>query len=92
MFFFCKQKTAYEIRLSLVGSEMCIRDSPSTLPRFHRAFGNSPSTLQKYQYPTEHACDSLSGVDAVFLLVAIVLEYTFGVWSVFRKLHAQVEV
>src|SRR5660398_230009 len=27
-FFFFKQKTAYEIRLSLVGSEMCIRDSP----------------------------------------------------------------
>src|SRR5660398_309330 len=26
-FFFFKQKTAYEIRLSLVGSEMCIRDS-----------------------------------------------------------------
>ncbi len=26
MFFFFKQKTAYEIRLSLVGSEMCIRD------------------------------------------------------------------
>src|SRR5660398_11312 len=25
--FFFKQKTAYEIRLSLVGSEMCIRDS-----------------------------------------------------------------
>ncbi len=24
-FFFFKQKTAYEIRLSLVGSEMCIR-------------------------------------------------------------------
>ncbi len=24
--FFFKQKTAYEIRLSLVGSEMCIRD------------------------------------------------------------------
>ena len=27
MVFFFKQKTAYEIRLSLVGSEMCIRDS-----------------------------------------------------------------
>ena len=27
VFFFFKQKTAYEIRLSLVGSEMCIRDS-----------------------------------------------------------------
>ncbi len=25
---FFKQKTAYEIRLSLVGSEMCIRDGP----------------------------------------------------------------
>ena len=27
MFFFFKRKTAYEVRLSLVGSEMCIRDS-----------------------------------------------------------------
>ena len=25
-FFFCKQKTAYEIYYGLVGSEMCIRD------------------------------------------------------------------
>eukprot|EP00825_Cyclidium_porcatum_P040502 TRINITY_DN5133_c0_g1_i1.p2 TRINITY_DN5133_c0_g1~~TRINITY_DN5133_c0_g1_i1.p2 ORF type:complete len:117 (-),score=9.08 TRINITY_DN5133_c0_g1_i1:70-420(-) len=29
LFFFFKQKTAYEIMPSLVGSEMCIRDSPS---------------------------------------------------------------
>ena len=29
-FFFFKQKTAYEIRLSLVGSEMCIRDRASS--------------------------------------------------------------
>jgi len=29
--FFFKQKTAYEIRLSLVGSEMCIRDRPKIL-------------------------------------------------------------
>ena len=27
-FFFCKQKTAYEIYYGLVGSEMCIRDRP----------------------------------------------------------------
>ncbi len=27
-FFFFKQKTAYEISLGLVGSEMCIRDRP----------------------------------------------------------------
>ncbi len=39
-FFFFKQKTAYEIRLSLVGSEMCIRDrttrvsNPVCSPRF----------------------------------------------------------
>src|SRR5660397_206447 len=31
VFFFFKQKTAYEFRLSLVGSEMCIRDR-DTLP------------------------------------------------------------
>ncbi len=28
--FFFKQKTAYEISLGLVGSEMCIRDSVTT--------------------------------------------------------------
>ncbi len=26
LFFFFKQKTAYEVRISLVGSDMCIRD------------------------------------------------------------------
>ena len=31
-YIFFKQKTAYEIRLSLVGSEMCIRDSYKTNP------------------------------------------------------------
>ena len=30
--FFFKQKTAYEIMPSLVGSEMCIRDRYSTVP------------------------------------------------------------
>ena len=30
IFFFFKQKTAYEISACLVGSEMCIRDSSST--------------------------------------------------------------
>ena len=31
VFFFFKQKTAYEIMPSLVGSEMCIRDRPYTI-------------------------------------------------------------
>ena len=35
MFFFFKQKTAYEIQYGLVGSEMCIRD------RYTRAAGNT---------------------------------------------------
>ena len=35
---------------------------------------------------------SLSGVDSIGLMVATVREYTFRVWSVFRKLHAQLEV
>ena len=30
MFFFFKQNTAYEMLWSLVGSELCIRDSPGT--------------------------------------------------------------
>ena len=36
MFFFFKQKTAYEIASCLVGSEMCIRDSPFHLEKFGR--------------------------------------------------------
>ena len=33
---------------------------------------------------------SLSGVDAVVLLAAIVLEYTFRVWSVFAQVACAV--
>ena len=42
VFFFFKQKTAYEIEYGLVGSEMCIRDSPRTTAterRWHRCVG-----------------------------------------------------
>ena len=48
-FFFFKQKTAYEIGVRLVGSEMCIRDrytpfdSKGGLGGFYRVFG------EKYQ-------------------------------------------
>ena len=49
VFFFFKQKTAYEIRLSLVGSEMCIRDRDMSeisayllSARIREAAGNSP--------------------------------------------------
>ena len=38
LFFFVKQKTAYEMLRSLVGSEMCIRDSygGAAAKRFHK--------------------------------------------------------
>eukprot|EP00658_Telonema_sp_P-2_P064106 TRINITY_DN52990_c0_g1_i1.p3 TRINITY_DN52990_c0_g1~~TRINITY_DN52990_c0_g1_i1.p3 ORF type:complete len:101 (-),score=41.32 TRINITY_DN52990_c0_g1_i1:67-369(-) len=37
MFFFFKQKTAYEMLRSLVGSEMCIRDSREIVEAVSRA-------------------------------------------------------
>ena len=39
-----KQKTAYEVRLSLVGSEMCIRDSFARSQK-HIYLGNPTQTL-----------------------------------------------
>ena len=54
VFFFFKQKTAYEIRLSLVGSEMCIRDR-STTDQFLAqltAFGINPSKVHR-NLPTD---------------------------------------
>ncbi|VDG26363.1 transcription regulator [Lactobacillus plantarum JDM1] [Lactiplantibacillus mudanjiangensis] len=46
-FFFFKQKTAYEIPLRLVGSEMCIRD------RFYTEFTNALSiTHPKAKFTT----------------------------------------
>ena len=44
-FFFFKQKTAYEMLRSLVGSEMCIRDSDFT-PEEAADFRREASTLE----------------------------------------------
>ena len=63
---FFKQKTAYEIRLSLVGSEMCIRDSCSldraypsslTVPRqiFVTNFNTLKGSLQRRYFSTINA-------------------------------------
>ena len=43
-FFFFKQKTAYEMLRSLVGSEMCIRDRLQALPPFTGIAGFRKST------------------------------------------------
>ena len=44
VFFFFKQKTAYEISACLVGSEMCIRDSIGTV-LFVRHYGDAGATI-----------------------------------------------
>ena len=41
-FFFFKQKTAYEMLRSLVGSEMCIRDSLYSVQPAHRRCDDQP--------------------------------------------------
>ena len=41
--FFFKQKTAYEIMPSLVGSEMCIRDRPPTIWETSQPPGQHPA-------------------------------------------------
>ena len=51
IFFFFKQKTAYEIGVRLVGSEMCIRDSTCTVPfslvnGWHSAITNVPDAAK----------------------------------------------
>ena len=47
MFFVFKQKTAYEMLRSLVGSEMCIRDRPRMIcaPISCSERGNTPFTV-----------------------------------------------
>src|SRR5450756_1971565 len=59
-FFFFKQKTAYEIMPSLVGSEMCIRDRLRT----GRRIGGSPRGA-----PERAAVDVHSTIDQILALV-----------------------
>src|SRR5678815_529018 len=46
LFFFFKQKTAYEMLRSLVGSEMCIRDSFKWEPRGKRRIHQKPNSRE----------------------------------------------
>ena len=54
VFFFFKQKTAYEMLRSLVGSEMCIRDrlADASFENPQR-FGGS-DVMSRIHYDTEH--------------------------------------
>ena len=58
VFFFFKQKTAYEIGVRLVGSEMCIRDSYNTGTRL--GLIHELRLMQCYLMPDETALRELS--------------------------------
>ncbi|WP_231969396.1 hypothetical protein, partial [Polynucleobacter necessarius] len=63
VFFFFKQKTAYEIRLSLVGSEMCIRDSYKAKKLANKIFES---------YQSKNKCTKLRmGRQSIFTLVSV---------------------
>ena len=49
-FFFFKQKTAYEIMPSLVGSEMCIRDRAYRIVDFKRNKDGIPAVVERLEY------------------------------------------
>jgi len=53
-FVFFKQKTAYEIRLSLVSSEMCIRDRFLEFPD-RMMIGTDTFTPERWPFVPEHA-------------------------------------
>eukprot|EP00658_Telonema_sp_P-2_P056875 TRINITY_DN45334_c0_g1_i2.p1 TRINITY_DN45334_c0_g1~~TRINITY_DN45334_c0_g1_i2.p1 ORF type:complete len:317 (+),score=63.60 TRINITY_DN45334_c0_g1_i2:61-1011(+) len=53
-FFFFKQKTAYEMLRSLVGSEMCIRDRGTVII----AFGLTAFTMITHPFPNRRASES----------------------------------
>eukprot|EP00658_Telonema_sp_P-2_P050670 TRINITY_DN38697_c0_g1_i1.p1 TRINITY_DN38697_c0_g1~~TRINITY_DN38697_c0_g1_i1.p1 ORF type:complete len:132 (+),score=52.73 TRINITY_DN38697_c0_g1_i1:4-399(+) len=57
IFFFFKQKTAYEMLRSLVGSEMCIRDSHKTALTKHtlNPIGGAERTTKQEQERREQA-------------------------------------
>eukprot|EP00658_Telonema_sp_P-2_P068104 TRINITY_DN5702_c0_g1_i7.p1 TRINITY_DN5702_c0_g1~~TRINITY_DN5702_c0_g1_i7.p1 ORF type:complete len:126 (+),score=51.71 TRINITY_DN5702_c0_g1_i7:78-455(+) len=65
-FFFFKQKTAYEMLRSLVGSEMCIRDSPKAGQSWEAAVLGEP----RLHATTEHGdCKVVDPRDLVWQLI-----------------------
>src|SRR5678815_6049492 len=59
-FFFFKQKTAYEMLRSLVGSEMCIRDRYNAYVNKHGIeLMACNDKMQRYETATKHATNEL---------------------------------
>src|SRR5428012_9611 len=83
LFFFFKQKTAYEIMPSLVGSEMCIRD------RAGAQSGVRPELVRWLETFRAHAVHAESGAPGKIPSTAAAthaLAYRLG-WSRFQQRH-----
>src|SRR5665254_17924 len=63
VFVFFKQKTAYEMLRSLVGSEMCIRDRDSSPPEAPWPSGRAGAPAWACLLYTSDAADDLTRVD-----------------------------
>eukprot|EP01017_Pseudomicrothorax_dubius_P021770 TRINITY_DN2341_c0_g1_i4.p1 TRINITY_DN2341_c0_g1~~TRINITY_DN2341_c0_g1_i4.p1 ORF type:complete len:101 (-),score=34.68 TRINITY_DN2341_c0_g1_i4:129-431(-) len=78
MFFFFKQKTAYEISACLVGSEMCIRDRSFT------AFTDLPADLEIAKMIRLDGFKNFPGIVIAYLVVWFVIAL-IGLYIQFTK-------
>src|SRR5674536_385894 len=89
-FFFFKQKTAYEMLRSLVGSEMCIRDSPPlAVPTPSPVAGPDAATTVQDLTATETANAAARSDDAI-VAVAGALAGVLGSVAAIEAVHATV--
>eukprot|EP01016_Furgasonia_blochmanni_P007259 TRINITY_DN12904_c0_g1_i1.p1 TRINITY_DN12904_c0_g1~~TRINITY_DN12904_c0_g1_i1.p1 ORF type:complete len:109 (+),score=13.98 TRINITY_DN12904_c0_g1_i1:1-327(+) len=81
-FFFFKQKTAYEIMPSLVGSEMCIRDRKIKKQDLDGAFYADwrlrPHTQEKKFKPSKSSCEGNGANFSLYLPLPLLVPNFLG--------------
>eukprot|EP00658_Telonema_sp_P-2_P021935 TRINITY_DN18757_c0_g1_i1.p1 TRINITY_DN18757_c0_g1~~TRINITY_DN18757_c0_g1_i1.p1 ORF type:complete len:192 (+),score=53.17 TRINITY_DN18757_c0_g1_i1:19-594(+) len=85
-FFFFKQKTAYEMLRSLVGSEMCIRDSLVIVRLNIWGFLALPALREYYEYIANPQCKRL-GTAAWVGVIGLIAETTWIVKIIYAEGH-----
>ena len=91
LFFFFKQKTAYELLRSLVGSEMCIRDSRSATTELARGLSEAPTGVMAlgrdsfYRVVDASATDALAHLQAMLSLGSSLDDATEGTTAFLEK-------
>eukprot|EP00831_Metopus_contortus_P005147 TRINITY_DN11935_c0_g1_i2.p2 TRINITY_DN11935_c0_g1~~TRINITY_DN11935_c0_g1_i2.p2 ORF type:complete len:137 (+),score=25.72 TRINITY_DN11935_c0_g1_i2:57-467(+) len=88
VFFFFKQKTAYEMQRGLVGSEMCIRDRscPQLLPTQSRVQEIEILFTERNKYVVGAICDSPDNRRVYVCPQA--LTFTISQFSTFMIIHS----